>query len=223
MKYKIVALFMLCGFITQAQAPKIPATGNTPESFIPKGWTLVANTAEDFNKDKLVDAAIVIQSDKVKRIAESSCREECLPLALFIVFKQPDGTYKLSAVTQKLFGTGDCMQFQEIGKRTGTLKLVFGDQSINGTSSEHEYYFRFQQNDWYLIGYKNEMAKNAGMDMGVWGTETNLVTGATEQYKLKIDPKSDIMDGPKEITNKTKSKPKPLVKLTELDVDSSLP
>lgn len=210
----------LCGSL-YAQQPVLPATGKTPESFIPRGWTLVANTPEDFNKDKLEDAAIVIQAGMEKPTAEKTCHESWYPQVLLIVFQQPDGTYKLNAATQKLFGAGDCMVFYQIGKRSGTLKMAFHDESINGTASEHDYFFRFQQNDWYLIGYKNEMAKNAGPDMGIWGTDKNLVTGVSEDYRLKIDPKSDVMAGPKEITGRKKEKPKPLIRLTQLNVDDT--
>ncbi len=221
MKYLITLFFVSAVLSIRAQTPAIPVSGNTPESFIPEGWTLVANTSEDFNKDKLIDAAIVIQSGESKTIADYSCQGAYYPQALFIVLKQKDGSYKLSLMTQKLFGSYDCFTFQEIGKRSGTLKIVFMDGSINGTSSEHDYFFRLQQNDWYLIGYRNELAKNAGLDMGIWGTDMNLVTGVTEDYRLKIDPDSDIMDGPKEITRKTKTKPKPLLRLADLDIDHS--
>lgn len=220
MKYIFLVLPALFSARLMAQAPRLPVTGATPEKFIPQGWTLVANVAADFNKDKLADAAIVIQQGQSKRTAQQTCQESYHPQLLFIVLKQPDGTYKLSASTQKIFGEYDCMQFQSIGQRAGTLKVVFGDMSINGTSSEHDYFFRYQQNGWLLIGYKNEMAKNAGSDMGVWGTDKNLVTGTSEEYRLKIDPKSEVMEGPKEITATRRSKPKPLIKLTDLDVDN---
>ncbi len=87
--------------------------------------------------------------------------------------------------------------------------------------SKYYCYFRFQNNDWYLIGYTNELTKVTEPDMGVWGSDINLVTGAREDYKLIIKPNSDILEGPKKVTKKYKKKPKPLIALSALRVNYS--
>lgn len=222
MKYALFAAMLIGSFVSKAQLPQLSSTGKNIQDFVPKGWTLIANIADDLNKDNLIDAAVVIQSGKQGSIDDYTCRHTYYPMMLFILLKQSDGSYKLSTASQKTFNRSDCMQFQELGKRNGTLKVTMADMSINGTSSEHQYFFRFQKNEWYLIGYTNEMAKNAGMDMGIWGTDMNLVTGVSEQYRLKIDPKSEIMDGPREVTKTIKSKPKPLLVLCKFDFDNNI-
>jgi len=192
----------------QIDLNKIPAAGKNKEAFIPKGCTLLSSVEEDFNKDNLIDQAMVIEQNGQ---------------ALLILFKQADNSYKVSLKTQQLFTNDDSegyFRFETLGKRTKTLQVVFVDESIRNLGSKYYCYFRFQNNDWYLIGYTNELTKVTEPDMGVWGSDINLVTGAREDYKLIIDPNSDILEGPKKVTKRSKKKPKPLIALSAFKINS---
>ena len=211
--------------LAQIDLNKIPAAGKNKEAFIPKGCTLLSSVEEDFNKDNLIDQAIVIEQNKAYKLKGEDCIGKGRHAqVLLILFKQADNTYKVSLKTQQLFTNDDCedyFRFETLGKRTKTLQIVFVDESIRMIGSKYYCYFRFQNNDWYLIGYTNELIKVTDPDMGVWGSDINLVTGAREDYKLLIKPNSDVLEGPKKVTKKSKKKPKPLIALSALKINTT--
>lgn len=220
-------LFLLLAQVAFSQIglDKIPAAGKNKEAFIPKGCTLLSSVEEDFNKDNLIDQAIVIEQNKAYKLKGADCTDkERHAQALIILFKQADGSYSVSLKTQQLFTNNDCddyFRFETLGKRAKTLQIVFADESIRDVGSKYYCYFRFQNNDWYLIGYTNELTKVTEPDMGVWGCDINLVTGQREDYKLLIKPNSDILEGPKKVTKRSKKKPKPLIALSTLKINYS--
>src|SRR6186713_1773768 len=81
---------------SQIDLNKIPAAGKNKEAFIPKGCTLLSSVEEDFNKDNLIDQAIVIQQNKAYKLKNEDCTDkERNAQVLIILFKQADNTYKV--------------------------------------------------------------------------------------------------------------------------------
>jgi hypothetical protein len=222
MKKLISIACCLFSYTTLFAQPEIPLTGKEKSSFIPKGWTIVASVEHDFNKDKQSDLAVVIQSGVEKEQKEYDCNQVFSDMMLLVCLKQADGNYKLSTKSTKIFGRQDCIRFNEIGKRNGTLKLKFTDESVRNIRNDIYYFLRFQNNDWFLIGYQTESTKNTDPDMGVWGIDCNLSAGITEGYRLKIPAGSDVLEGPREVTETIKWKPDPLIKLSSLNVDETI-
>jgi hypothetical protein len=226
-RYTGLIFFLLLAQVSLAQIDlnKTPAAGKNKEAFIPKGCTLLSTVEEDFNKDNLIDQAIVIEQNKAYKLKGEDCvGKERHAQVLLILFKRVDGNYKVSLKTQQLFINDDCedyFRFETLGKRNKTLQIVFADESIRDLGSKYYCYFRFQNNDWYLIGYTSELTKVTEPDMGVWGSDINLVTGVREDYKLINKPNSDKLEGPKKVTKKSKKKPKPLIALSALKINTS--
>lgn len=218
----ILLLLPLQTLFAQANLALIPASGKTVKAFVPKGWTIRTSVSEDFNNDNIADEAVLVEANKTHRIAAADCAEERKAQMLFIVFGQADGSFRLSAKSQQLFANEDCevyFKFLSLGKRNKTLEIVFNDESIRNLGSDYYYYFRFQKNDWYLIGYTHKTTKVTDPDAGVWGVDVNLVTGAREEFKLQIPANSDVLEGPKKITKRSKQKTAPLMLLTAINVN----
>lgn len=217
----ILLLLPLQTVFAQANLALIPASGKTVKAFVPKGWTIRTSVSEDFNNDNIADEAVMIEANKMHRMTAADCEGgEKKAQMLFIVFGQADGSFKLSAKSQQLFANEDCevyFKFLSLGKRNKTLEIVFNDESLRGIGSDYYYYFRFQKNDWYLIGYTHKLTKVTDPDAGVWGVDVNLVTGAREDFKLQIPANSDVLEGPKKITKRSKQKPAPLMLLNAIN------
>ena len=85
--------------------PIISKRGNTLNDFVPSKWKIRDTVSCDFNKDNYKDLAIVIETiDSVKTPDSCFSREPHYAKMLLIVFKQPDGSYRLSETATKFFG-----------------------------------------------------------------------------------------------------------------------
>ena len=124
------------------------------DSVIPTGWTLLNPSGEssslaegDLNDDGLQDVAMVIEVQ--------STQVEFPKRALLIAFGNEDKTYTLStmaesAVLRKDQGGawGDPFKSMVIDRGSVVLKHYGG----SNWRWYHSYRFRYQDNDWYLIG-----------------------------------------------------------------------
>jgi len=130
---------------------KIPekVDGNM-EIFIPENWQIIKKTEGDLNKDKLADVVIVIEQEK-----QNLPLEEVAPRALLIAFQKNNGSYELSIQSDKailmaneggIFGD----PLEEISVDKGSLLIKFYGGS--NWRWQNIYRFRYQDNDWYLIG-----------------------------------------------------------------------
>lgn len=137
--------------------PKISESGKTIAEFIPVNWNIHDSLLGDFNSDKLIDVALVIQSKQPLALKDTVCfsDEPFYPKALIILFRQQDKSLQLSTTATRIFG--DCNwgvqgsdPFDRIEKRRNTIGLIF--MTGGTTRNQLSYYFRFQNNDWYLIG-----------------------------------------------------------------------
>lgn len=188
------------------------------EKFPPKGWKIVGSCSTDFNNDKIVDKAYVIQEDKetVSKDNKIIGTEPFYKKELIIKFGLNDGGYKTNYKTSKIFGEWNwgiqgTNPFDEIGKRKNTLKLSF---TTGGTlRSSLSYYFRYQDRDWFLIGY-DEMTYQVPYE-DEYFKEINYLTGMKKSYEI-INGKSSQS----KILNIGKSR---LLKLSEIDasIDNS--
>jgi hypothetical protein len=183
---------------------------------IPDGWKLLERVkgepirAEgDLNKDSVNDIAIVVEEIN-KSIGEAPKR------ALIIAFGNGDNTYRFSIMVENAIlkvdegGVwGDPLEGISIDR--GSLLIDFyGGSNWRWYS---KYRFRFQENDWYLIGVilGSYFTGNTTMD-NADEEDYNLLTG--DFIKKKADEKGNI------VTTKGNRGKRELVKLTDFDVSS---
>lgn len=122
-------------------------------SLIPSGWRLLSKEKPvfvegDLNKDGLNDAAAVIE--KLKSEMDGSPQR-----ALIIAFRNKDNSYKLSIIADQIILKADeggiwGDPFDSISIDRGSVVIShYGGSNWRWSST---YRFRFQDNDWYLIG-----------------------------------------------------------------------
>ena len=211
--YIITALLSLYLFSPTYKYPVLPQKGAKLEAFVPKGWHILEKAEGDLNKDNLPDLATVIETDKpIKNLKEPEM--EVPPRILFVALRQTDGSYQLSVQSNEsilLSNEGGIFGDPWAGMtiERGTLLIQF----YAGSSDRwgYDYRWRFQNNDWYLIGatYTSSSTHDGSFEK----YDFNLSTGAAEliQGKAMEDEKAKTLKD--KVTRFTVGK-KPLFKLS---------
>lgn len=184
------------------------------DSLIPCGWSILEDfdgelvKAEgDLNKDGITDIAVVIESTEED--------EEAPPRALLIAFGNNDGTYTLSIISDKVIlkrdegGTwGD--PFESLSIDRGSV--LVSDYGGSNWRWYNKYRFRFQDDDWYLIGattgsyYSAETTRDHADEEDI-----NLLTGDYILRTTDENGKVKIIKG-----NRGKKK---LIKLSDFNIE----
>jgi hypothetical protein len=173
-------------------APKESEAKN-PAVLMPEGWQQLVRQSGpvrvegDLNKDGIQDVAMVIEKLE-------SGEDQAPERALLIAFGNKDGTYTRSIMADKAI-----LKIDEGGVWGDPLADIYIDRgslvvSFYGGSNDRwygNYRFRFQDQDWYLIGatvgsfYSGTMTETTGDE-----EDYNLLTG---DYVKRIvdDPKAE--------------------------------
>ncbi|WFR55204.1 hypothetical protein QA584_16505 [Anaerocolumna sp. AGMB13025] len=189
---------------------KIKSSGKSLEDFIPKDWKIISKVQGDLNKDKRKDYAVVIEYAGVYTDADTIVSGQ--PRIFFVIFKQKDGTYKLSVQSNNLImrsGEGGIYgdPFEGIEYSRGSVVV-----SLYGGSSWRWGYifrFRYQDKDWYLIGETDLSGYTITGESAT--VDTNCLTG--DQITTTIDK-----NGKKKVVTK-KIEIKKLEKLSDFSKD----
>ena len=134
--------------------PKINCQGKNIESFIPSGWTLLDSAKGDLNNDKCKDVALVIQC-KDSIFDEDSILTQ--PRMLLIIFyNKAKKRYDLVEQSESFILTNNeyCVEdpYSSISiSNKGVLKVEFSFWNPS-ESSGNSYKFRYQNNEFVLIG-----------------------------------------------------------------------
>jgi hypothetical protein len=160
--------------------------GNDISAFMPNDWHLLEKVQGepelvegDLNNDGIKDIAAVIEG--------KSTKEEAAPRAIIIALGNKDKSYTLSTKAEKAILRADegglwGDPFEKISIDRGSILISFyGGSNWRWFSS---YRFRFQDNDWYLIGatrgsYFTGTTTRENADE----TDYNLLTGDFVQKK----------------------------------------
>ena len=230
-------LFVLVGYSQKNVLASIPKNGKSFESFVPKGYEVLGNAKGDLNKDSLEDVVMVLKS--VKENDDDSISDALPPRILVILLRTNNG-YALSATsnTTVLCRTcggafGDPFENIQIEKQVITISHYAGSNWRWALT----YKFRYQKDNWYLIGKTNysyfdgAMCDDQGSKDGFVSTsvkaealkdefvstnykDENLVTG--DIYIKKIS------DDCKKTEKRYKVKPKPLISLQVFNAEKDL-
>jgi hypothetical protein len=173
-----ILLFSFAGF-AQQQPTKVKYAKSI-NSFVPKGWKIIATDRGDLNKDGTNDVALVIEDTKKENfIANGSLGSPTLnlnPRTLIILFKyKPDGSYSLGAKQDTFIPLendeeNSCLADPLL--QDGGIDIVKGNLivSLNYWLScgsyeviYKQYTFRYQDNGFALIGYDtSEYSRSSG-------------------------------------------------------------
>lgn len=222
MRYLILTVLLFSAGLCFAQEvlSKIPASGSTLQAFIPAGYDTIETVEGDLNKDNVIDYAMALASVKEENYNPAEDTTELPARILVVVFGQKQG-YKLAAKTDKAIMCKQCGGV--FGDPFSGLSITKGILIIDhyGGSAwrwSHTHKFRYQQNDFYLIGETDHSywsinhCEELGDFAGTSYKDVNLITGA---YEEKV-----ITEECKLVKNKKgKQKVKPLQKLKDFSLE----
>ncbi|MCU6707326.1 hypothetical protein M6D81_01275 [Paenibacillus sp. J5C_2022] len=202
----------------QQQVPEVEeesAQNKDILSLIPDGWVLMDSFDEDLvkaegdlNKDGIDDVAIVIEE-----VIESNAAPN---RALLIAFKNNEGNLALSIIAENVIlkenegGVwGD--PFESISIDRGSI--IVSDYGGSNWRWYNRYRFRYQDQDWYMIGATrgSYFSGDASIDQAD-EEDFNLLTG---DYIVKKRNE----EGEMEVTKGNRGK-MPLVKLSQFNIEN---
>jgi len=155
--------------------PSIKKQGSTVADFVPQGWKILDSASGDLNKDKLVDFAVILQhKDGIKILKSEEGDSETVttqPRMLIILFRcNSSNKYMLKEQNNSFILNNDnsTMEepYQSIKIINGALRLDFQLFSNMGSwfITSSSYIFRYQNNDFFLIGAEYKSFNRANQD-----------------------------------------------------------
>ncbi len=176
-----------------AALAQAPATGRPEAAFVPPGYYVLdeGRATGDLNGDGRPDLALVLGA----AIEKTAAPDPYPPRRLRVLLATPGGGYRLAAENRRAVlgkNEGGMMgdPFQGIGIQKGVLALDhYGGSARRWGTTEK---FRWQQNDFYLIGHTRmqhwSVGENCpgphGFRAGDERLDENLLTGAFERYRV---------------------------------------
>ncbi|ETT45559.1 hypothetical protein MKZ07_29705 [Paenibacillus sp. FSL P4-0338] len=137
------------------QTPKPAAKADNINALIPAGWHILepvlgekAIAKGDLNKDGVSDLAMVIEKNSVK--------DEASPRSLLIAFGGKNNKYTLSIIAKNVILRAD--EGGVWGDPFDSLTIDRGSVLVSDYGGSNwrwynKYRFRYQDKDWFLIGY----------------------------------------------------------------------
>jgi hypothetical protein len=171
--------------------PSINKIGQTINDFIPANWFLKDSCAGDLNGDNINDIAFVIElKDTIDEIRPDSSTNKASPRILLIAFKNKNSNlYGLVLQNNTLIiRSGESgMDPEAFGKLSISKKILNIEfDFIRGYSF---YKFRFEKNDFYLIGAVSNGVSGGefnGLDVNFLTQKAKITTGAVSGEHQKI-------------------------------------
>ena len=203
----ILPVLLLCGAFVFGQDfnlpaendyPKITASAQNVNDFVPKKWKIVAKAFGDLNKDKTQDCVLVIQGTDTRFFNKNDglgadVYDTNLRVLLVLFKDAAKNRYTLAKQSNSFIKIPDAPTmsepFQSVKVQNGVLQLDFEQWYSAGSwaANQMSYKFRFQDGEFVLIGAdKTESARNTGE------TETrsyNFLTGKAQITTGNFDSK----------------------------------
>jgi len=212
---------LLTGMVSgQSVLSKIPATGNTYAAFVPAGYDTLAIAKGDLNNDQQEDLALVLKSKK-EDDKDADPNIEPPGRLLVLLFKTAEGyqtAIKLdSAILCQQCGGVFGDPFADITIRKNVLTINHYGGSAWRWELTHR--FRYQQNDFYMIGETNysywnvKMCDKAGDFAGTDLKDINYLTG--QYVEKKITEACKVL-----VNKKGKRSVQPLKKLSDFKIEN---
>lgn len=206
--------------VTEEYPTDFPEQGNKMEDFVPKHWSAIMKVDGDLNKDGLTDTALIVEQENPNNISVTEYNDtlNTNPRALLVLFKQENGTYKLTAKNDKGFieppkensSLLDPLGEGDINIKNNTLRLKFQYFFSAGSwyITNVEYVFRYQNSHFELIGVETNSFHRAT------GEET-IVSFNLSTNKLETTMGGNVFEekenNPKKETETFIYNPKPIL------------
>lgn len=155
--------------------PVLNDSGKTIKNFIPNNWFLKDSVSGDLNGDGISDLAMVIEyKDTIEEIRPDSVVNKGSPRILLVLFKNKISNFLHLVIQNNTFilryGEGG-MDPEPYGRLIVSKKILSIEYDfLRGSET---YKFRYQHDDFYLIGMSSYGATGAGTFDGL---EVNFLT-----------------------------------------------
>lgn len=205
---KIAVLCLVTIFfstVISADVIKLKNSGNSLKELVPDNWKIIKSFSKDLNKDNNGDLIFIIQDSEKSLITINEEGYETInnnPRILAIYFKNTKtNKFEIQIQSNNLIPLKDSDIIDEpledlLITKKGTIQIKLRESSIIGswTSSGRVYTFRYQNKDFFLIGY-DESSTHRGF--GEWTNYSiNFLTkkmitktGKIEEDKFSTDIK----------------------------------
>lgn len=152
------------------------------KSVMQAGDTLEFEARGDLNGDSLADWTGIIRRKKSPPFVEEGSETDTT-IQLYILFRQPDGSYRLAEKSKEtgVFGGGK-PYVEGIDIERGSVMLQINDTAYASFSQ-----FRFYKNVWRLVGWREVRVDNE-VDT-LFEKDRNLLTGAVIEKRQKGEQK----------------------------------
>lgn len=210
MNYLFFYIFLL---FPSHKYPTLASTCKDISSFIPKGYHIIHQAKGHLNADSLEDHAIIIESDEpVNELKEADHAQN--PRILFILLADVKSGFNLSVQSNEstmlsddggVFG--DPLQELYIANKVVTVEYYGG----SAEKWAYTYKWRFQKNDWFLIGATNTTM--SPFDNILEKNDFNFNTGVAEHTVMSYLEEDDGKPVIKPKTKRFNPGKKPLFKL----------
>lgn len=162
----------------------ISNSGNTIQDFVPKEWKIYEQVEGDLNKDKKADVVLIIENTNPDNIFQNESLGSSIintnPRYLLVLFKTEKG-YELKELNKTFIPTegdmestclADPMMDGGIGIKNGSIVLALNYWMSCGSwyTGTNTYTFRFQKNEFELIGFDSQDFHRASGEM----TQTSI-------------------------------------------------
>ena len=215
----------------QGDVPTLKKTVSKISDFVPAGWKLLTEAKGDFNKDGLIDVAMVIENTDRKNFVSNAggLGGDTLntnPRYLLVAFKKANGLYELVAKNTKFIpseNSQDSPCLTDPFGQEGGIEIVKGLLQIHFQNFyscgaweiyNFDYIFRFQHQKFELIGYnKSSLHRSSGDETSTtmnFSTMKMNYTSGTNAFK----------DGGKPKTTWKNIKPRKLLDLNTITEDA---
>lgn len=186
MKHSILLLIVFFSVHCYSIGPEdFPLSVKTVADFAVRGWSIGVAASGDLNSDGLEDYAFeMIQDTKVEFIdtlanVEQDSYEEHEPVyynprVLLIAFQRENGFDTIRTSEQVLPNHTNSLLYEELSLEItrGVLNIITSSQMTSGSwwASSTTQRFRYQNNDFYLIGKDELSCHRAGGDAEEYST-----------------------------------------------------
>lgn len=176
---KKLAIFLFLIFNSTVFPQEIPNSGKDVKDFVPKGWKIFKQAEGDLNKDKKNDVVLIIEDTNSANIFKNESLgnpEINLNLRyLLILFKTEKG-YELKEINKTFLPTegsedtpclSDPLMDGGIEIKNGAIVLALNYWLSCGSwyTSTNTYTFRYQKNEFELIGFDSQEFHRASGEM----------------------------------------------------------
>lgn len=170
--------------LSQEKFPELSSQGKSLNDLIPKNWKILSTSNGDLNKDGISDLVFVIENTDERNIHvnENGFGVDSInlnPRILAIYFGNVNGGYMKNLQSNEFIILQDSPTMDEPFDgveilKNGVLKIDFHFWFSAGSwmMSSHTYKFRFQNNQFELIGYD--------------ASEIHRATGETTDYSINF-------------------------------------